>query len=145
MRKEQIDYAVKSGELRIRQKDAERIKSIIKSAETNAAVAKNIALNDDSATLVFREIYESVRQLGDARWWLLGYEPLSHEISMEILQEIEIKEKMKLNHLRRFKKIRNDANYRGFRVLVSQAKEITDFWDTCGKDIINVLENELKL
>ena len=47
--------------------------------------------------------------------------------------------RIKLHFLDRFRKIRNDANYRGMRVTVSQAKEILDFWDSCGKDIVQLL------
>jgi len=144
MKKEIIDMLVRTGELRIRQRDIERIKSMIKSAETNANVVKKMSLNDDSATVIFREIYESIRQLGDAKWWLAGYEPLNHDVSMKSLEELEVKEKIRLNFLRRFKKIRNDANYRGFRVPVSQAKEIIDLWDSCGRDIIRLLIKELQ-
>ncbi len=144
MRKELINAMIRNGELRIRQRDTEKIKSIIKSSETNASVAKSVPLNDDSATLVFREVYESIRQLGDAKWWSTGYEPLNHVVSLEILKEIDIKEKLKLNFLDRFRKIRNDASYRGLRVSVSQAKEIIDFWDKCGKEVVSILSKDLK-
>jgi hypothetical protein len=54
---------------------------------------------------------------------------------------MDIKEKIKLNNLDRFKRTRHDANYHGFRVSLPQAKEIIDFWDNCNKDIIkNILE-----
>ncbi|MBI2971785.1 MAG: hypothetical protein HYY37_05190 [Candidatus Aenigmarchaeota archaeon] len=144
MRKEIIDNLVAEKQLRVRQLDVERILSIINSAVTNAKVSKGIRLNDDSATVVFRELYESVRQLGDACWWIEGYEPLNHEISLEILKELDIKNKIKLNHLYRFKKIRNDANYRGFRVSVSQAKEVIEFWDTCGKEILGIISKRIR-
>lgn len=143
MKKEVVGSLVKAGILRVRQLDRERVKSLIKSAKTNAEVIKKIPLDEDSATVIFREIYESVRQLGDAQWWLLGYEPSNHEISLDILKEIDIKEKVKLNFLSRFKQIRHDANYKGFRISASQAREIIDFWDKCGKDIINVLSKQL--
>jgi len=139
VKKEYMDFMMSSGQLRIRQVDKERVKSIVKSAETNAGVVRNITLIEDSATVIFREIYESIRQLGDAYWWLNGFEPLNHEISLEILKEMNIKDKIKLNHLSRFKKIRNDANYRGFKISVAQAKEIIEFWDVCGRDIIKKL------
>ncbi|MBM3200566.1 hypothetical protein FJZ53_06520 [Candidatus Woesearchaeota archaeon] len=144
MKQENISVWVKSGILRLRQVDTEKIRSMITSAEVNARVAKSIALDKNSATLIFREIYESIRQLGDAAWWLQGYEPTNHEISVEILKEMEIKEKLKLNFLDRFKKIRHDANYRGFIVTIHQAEEIIDFWNKCGKDIINNLSSRMK-
>ncbi|MEK6952061.1 MAG: hypothetical protein AABX29_03530 [Nanoarchaeota archaeon] len=143
MKKEFIELWLKSGIVRPRQKDSEKIKSMINSAEINAKVTKNIKLNDDTATLIFREIYESVRQLGDAKWWLSGYEPSNHEISLEILKEIDVKEKLKLNSLERFKKIRHDINYRGFRATIPQTEEILEFWNKCGEEIIKILRKEI--
>jgi len=136
MKKDIIDILIKTDQLRIRQTDKEKVISMARSSKVNAKIAKNVPLNEESATLIFREIYESIRQLGDAKWWLLGYEPRNHEVSMDILKEANIKDKVLLNHLSRFKRIRNDANYRGFRVTVTQAQEITDFWDKCADDII---------
>ncbi len=144
MRKERIDFLIEDGQLRPRYHDIERIKSMISSSRINAEVVKKIPVSSESATVIFREIYESIRKLGDARWWLLGYEPLNHEVSLEILKEAEVKEKIKLNHLLRFKKIRNDINYRGFRASEPQAQEILDFWDTCGKEISNLIERSIK-
>ncbi len=142
MRQDIIDMMVRTGELRPRQPDRERIKSLLKSIEINVNVTKAIPLNEYSATVIFREMYESIRQLGDAKWWLLGYEPQNHQVSMDILKEMNIKEKLKLNYLNRFRKIRHDANYRGFGVSASQAKEIIDFWDKCGKEILQILSKE---
>ena len=136
MKKEIIDMLSKADQIRIRQPDKEKIISMVKFARINAKIAKNVPLNEESATLIFREIYESIRQLGDAKWWLLGYEPRNHEVSMDILKEANIKEKILLNHLARFKRIRNDANYRGFRVTAAQAQEIINFWDKCSSDLI---------
>ena len=143
MRKEFIELWLKTKVIRNRQKDLEKIKSMINSAEINAKVTKTIKLNEESATLIFREIYESIRQLGDAKWWILGFEPFNHEISLETLKEFDIKEKVKLNYLERFKKTRNDINYRGFRATINQTEEILDFWNKCGEEIIRVLKKEI--
>ena len=144
MKKEFIGLWLKTGIIRNRQKDAEKIKSMIDSAEINAKVTKAIKLNDDTATLVFREIYESIRELGDAKWGILGYEPSNHEISMEALKDLDISNKVKLNSLDRFKKIRHDINYRGFRATIPQAEEILDFWGKCGEEIIKILRKEIE-
>ena len=144
MKKEAIDQLVKMDQIRKRYLDKEKVKSIIESSTTNMSIVKTINLTEQSAILIFRETYESIRQLGDARWLLLGYEPRSHEVSMELLQEMDIKEKIRLNHLNRFKKIRNDANYRGFKVSIEQAKEILEFWDVCSQGIISFLSQEIE-
>ena len=143
MNKENVELLIKTGMLRKKQIDKEKIKSLIDFAETNARVAKSISLNNDSATLIFREIYESIRQLGEAKWLIDGYEPQglgTHTISLDALKEIDLIEKVKLNYLDRFKQIRHDANYRGIRVSISQTREILEFWDSCGKEITMVLK-----
>ena len=144
MKKEQIEHWVRGDQLRKKSLDREKVKSMIESSTTNMSIVKTISISEHSAILIFRETYESIRQLGDARWWLLGYEPRNHEVSMEILREMNIKEKTRLNHLIRFKSIRNDTNYRGFKVTVAQAKEIVEFWDACSQEIISILLKELQ-
>ena len=144
MKKEQIEHWVRGDQLRKKSLDREKVKSMIESSTTNMNIVKTISISEHSAILIFRETYESIRQLGDARWWLLGYEPRNHEVSMEILREMNIKEKTRLNHLIRFKSIRNDTNYRGFKVTVAQAKEIVEFWDACSQEIISILLKELQ-
>jgi len=143
MKTDLINLWLKAGIIRPRQRDLEKIKSMINSAETNAKVLKSIKLNEDTATIIFREFYESIRQLGDAKWWLSGYEPTNHEISIEALKHLDITEKVKLNFLDRFKKIRHDINYRGFRASIPQAMEIIEFWDNCASDILKILRKEM--
>ena len=102
-----------------------------------------IPITKESSTTVFREYYESIRQLGDAAWLSTGYEPISsHEISMEILMDLKIPNSMKLD---RFRRIRNSANYRGYIVSEEEAKEIQEFWRLCGKQIIAEIGKNAKL
>ena len=126
--------------LRKRQLDISRIKSMIELSTSSAKVIIKIPLNDDTSTVIFREIYESIRQLGDAKLWILGYEPLDHDASIEALQDSNIKNKLLLNRLFRFKRIRHDANYRGQKVSLNQAKEILDFWKEASEEIIGELK-----
>jgi len=144
MRKEQIEEMMRRDFLRKRSLDKEKVKSMIESSTMNMTIVKTIPLTEQSAILIFRESYESIRQLGDAQWWLSGYEPRNHEISMDILREMDIKEKVRLYHLNRFKNIRNDTNYRGFKVTMAQAKEIVEFWDACSQEIILLLQKGLQ-
>ncbi len=140
-----IKVLLRNGSLRLRQADFAKINSLIHAAETNARVIQMLVLNEDSATPLFRELYESIRQLGDAEWWLEGYEPTDHETSLESLKHMDIKDKISLNSLDRFRKIRNDANYRGYRVPQRQAEEILTFWKGCSGEIISKIKSRLKM
>ncbi len=142
--KEDIRGLIKDGRIRMRGIDKEQIKSLITSSKSNADVVLFISLYEKSATVIFREIYESIRQLGDAMWWLNGYEPLDHDVSLEILKDLRIENSVELNFLDRFRRIRNDANYRGFKVAESQTKEIISFWNKSGLEILDLIKQELK-
>ena len=134
-----FENLIKEKRLRAREANKEKIKSLIESAKNNVEVVASLSLNEKNATVIFREVYESIRQLGDARFWILGYEPLDHAISLDSLKNLNIENKVKLNYLDRFKQIRHDANYRGFNVTASQAQEILDFWNACSQEIISFL------
>jgi hypothetical protein len=143
MKEELIKIWMKENKLRPKQIDLEKIKSLISSAKSNADITLKIKLEEKSATVIFRELYECIRQLSEALWMLNGYEPKTHEIALESLKELEIKNRLKLNHLDRYRKIRHDINYQGFQATLEQAKEILDFWKTAGKEILMVLEKEI--
>jgi hypothetical protein len=145
MEKSRIDRYVREGKLRERQKDIPRMKSLIESSKKNADFIMKLTISDESATTIFRGLYESIRQLGDARWFSLGYEPTSsHEVCLEILKEIQIKESVKLNRLDNFRRIRNNVNYAGYNATAGQAKEIADFWNSCAEELISFLEKTIK-
>jgi hypothetical protein len=144
MDKARTDFLVREGRLKARKPDIPRVRSMIDSAKDNIKVVRKIPITPDSATLVFREIYESIRQVGDAKLWSIGFEPLSHDVSMEILKDMNIKEAFRLHSLDRFRRMRNDANYRGYKITAEQAIEISDFWDRCAKEIIMEIESSIR-
>ncbi len=41
---------------------------MIESSTTNMTIVKTVPLTEQSAILIFRETYESIRQLGDVKW-----------------------------------------------------------------------------
>lgn len=113
-------------------------------AKLNAEAMKKLPISDKNSTVIFKEIYDSIRQLGDVIWLLEGYEVLrGHEISLEILKDLDIEEKTRFNYLNRFENIRHDASYRGKAVSIEQAREIIEFWNLCSYDIIKEIEKRI--
>ena len=70
-----IEQLLRLDLIRKRSIDKSLAKSMIESSIDVMKAIKDTPLNEQTATIIFRETYESVRQLGDARLWLLGYEP----------------------------------------------------------------------
>ena len=145
MKKEIIESLVKRKTIRKKEFDSAKTNSFLQATEENVLALKNeISLNEQTATIIFKGVYDSVRAIGDICWWLEGYEVTrEHEVSLGILSELNLKESYKLNFLERFKKIRNDASYRGFKVSISQAQEILDFWDACMVEAIKTIHTRI--
>ena len=133
------------GKLRKRSPDIPRARSLVESCESNMRAISMVGLNSNTSTIIFRETYESLRQLGDARWWWMGYEPKDHEASMKIIQEEKISRYSKLQKLDRFREIRNEANYSGYKVPLEVTKEILAFWDDCGNELLVRMKKDLKM
>jgi hypothetical protein len=139
-----IKFLEAMSKIRKKSPDKARARSLFDSAESTAREITKLPLTASTATIIFRELYECIRQLGDARWWLLGYSSETHEASMEILKEEKIANSALLPKLDRFRQIRNNANYSGYLVSMAVAQEMLDFWKLCGVEILSKLKSELK-
>ena len=139
----QMDIKFLIGMSKIKQLSAPdriRAKSLIEASERTMRAVQGFGITDETATIVFRETYESIRQLGDARWWLKGFKPKDHEVSMEVLKEEKISHSTKLQKLDRFRAIRNEANYQGYMIPRAIAQEIIGFWRECGEELLENLK-----
>ncbi len=147
MNEGRINQFLKEKKLVKKSLDKEIVKSLIISAEETMDTQLQIPLTEKSATSIFRETYESLRQLGDALWWQIGYETQTHDASIESIKESEFltsEQKIKSNSLDRFRTIRHDANYRGFKVSIVQAQEIIEFWKFVGKSLLLHIKSSIK-
>lgn len=143
MNENHIRHLVRTEQLRPLRVEPSKILSLLKAIEKNSAVILNIPLNNDTASVIFRELYECIRQLGDAAWWEEGYEPRNHEVSLDILKSVPIPHRLALPHLQRFKAIRHDINYRGFQASEIQAQELVGFWRTSGVELLEHIRKGL--
>ena len=131
-----IKNYLKKGSLVKRSRDINRANSLIQVAKITANSVLEIPIKESNSILIFRELYEALRQIGDAKLWKMGYEAKQHEPSIKVLMDADIKNKPVLNNLDRFRIIRNDMNYRGFKPTLSQSQEILDFWKSYGKELL---------
>lgn len=102
--------------------DKIKAKSLLKSAEQAIYSAKKIPFEAGTLKSIVRELYEGLRQIGEAIGYLNGYKFLSHEsityFINEILDETKIAGKFD-----RWRKIRNGINYYGDDVSEETVKE----------------------
>ena len=144
MKQEKIQKLLKERNIRIKERNPAEARSYVDAAERIARFTLTFEPTEENATMIFRELYECIRQLGDALWLLEGYESQTHDATLALLKELEIPHNVKLHFLDRYKIIRHDANYRGIIVSVEQAREIIEFWNTCSPEIIDIIHKKLK-
>lgn len=81
-----------------------------------------IKISEHSANMIYRESYESLRQLCESIGAIYGFKFESHESIKYFLDEI-LNESNLAKKFDRFRRIRNDINYRGKAVNLETAKK----------------------
>ena len=144
MKPERAERLMREGLLKSVSPDIAKARSLMISAEKTASYAAALQVTENSATVIFRELYESLRMLGEARLCLLGYSTDSHEAQLEALEDYCPAANMRLTYLNRFREIRHKANYYGNLVEPERAKEIIAFWTSHGKDFLEKLKTKVR-
>lgn len=140
MNEEKIKRLVADHQLRLRTQDKALMSSLLESAQQTANAQMQIPLNEQTAPIIFKTVYDAIRQLGDVKWLLQGYEPRTHEISIELLME---ENSVEFKQLDRYRIMRNDLTYRGFKITVDHAQEIRAFWKEHGSNLLAKLKKEV--
>ncbi|MCK5624427.1 hypothetical protein KAI04_01135 [Candidatus Pacearchaeota archaeon] len=102
-------------------KDKIRAKSLDKMSKDSLKILKLIKLQD-APNIIFRELYEALRQEIESIGYLKGYKFRSHEAITIFLQE-GLKEKKISSIFDRYRIIRNKLNYYGKPVHKETVKE----------------------
>lgn len=102
-------------------------------------IKASVKLSEESASLVFKNMYDSVRSVLQAFLSKEGYTPYSHEAIIAFNLEksnITQGEAIKLD---KFRKLRNDISYRAVRATVKEAREMEHLVE----NIIKRLQNNI--
>lgn len=136
MNDQRIQEFVARGDIRRRSINIPQAQSLIRAARECGEFAQSVPLDERSSTAVFKELYDAFQQLGDAKWWTLGFESYSHKASIELLKEADIPSRQLLQQLTRMMELRNDAKYRGYRIPLHETGEFLKLWQATHEGII---------
>lgn len=84
-------------------------------------------INKDTATYIFEDIYECLREAAQSLMSLKGYKPYSHEAVISFLREFFRFSESDLETFDRYRILRNKAVYRGERISPEICKEALNF------------------
>lgn len=97
-----------------------RAKSLILMSEQSIKVMLQLKLDDKNASVIFRELYECLRQTIEALGYKKGYKFENHESLKTFVDEILLNPHL-AKDFDRYRKIRNGINYYGDRVSTETA------------------------
>src|SRR3989344_5094361 len=101
----------------------EEAKSLLKKAEARLNYFKNKEINNESASIIFENIYSSIKESAQSLMSLKGFKPYSHEATISFLKEFykEFTEE-DINNFDRFRQLRSDSVYRAVHVSKEEAE-----------------------
>ena len=111
---------ITDGKIRKAQQDPQQAKSLLQMSEQNLKAIKEIQLTDSTASILFSQIYESLRQVIEAIAILKGFKVYSHEAYTYFLKELS--EDVASQKFDRLRRLRNGINYYGKPVSVAVTK-----------------------
>lgn len=87
-------------------------------------IQESLPISDDTASLVVKNVYDSVRALLQAFLAAEGWTPYSHEAIIAFNHEKGNITEEETNRLDKFRELRNDISYRAVRATPEEAREL---------------------
>lgn len=84
-------------------------------------------INENTASYIFEDIYEGLREASQALMSLKGYKPYSHEALISFLEEFFSLSKLDITTFDRYRILRNKTVYKGEKISAQTCKEALKF------------------
>ena len=136
-----FDYYMKKGEVRKTTKDISLAESLVKRLKENADYILTLESTEKSAPIIFRNLYDCLREAVDAILALEGYKSYSHQASIIFLKNFKDFSEEDLQKLDNFRKKRNNSLYYGKPIILDETKEIIEFYKNKIMIMLNIINN----
>ncbi|MGD0995594.1 MAG: hypothetical protein ABR909_08740 [Candidatus Bathyarchaeia archaeon] len=124
---ERFQYYLDAKLVRKEKVDKEEAKSLMKKAVYRLNYVKKQEINEDTASFIFEDVYESLREASQSLMSLKGYKPYSHEALISFLKEFYNFSASEISTFDRFRALRNKTVYCAVFVSVEVCQEALDF------------------
>jgi len=84
-------------------------------------------INENTASYIFEDIYECLREASQSLMSIKGYKPYSHEAIISFLKEFYNFQERDIDIFNRYRILRNKAVYGGEKISVEKCKEALNF------------------
>ena len=138
-----FEYYLEKGDVRKVSKDFALAKSLKIGAIERADYIFELKLKEKSATIIFENLYESLRELGDSILALEGFKSYSHLATLMYLKKYGFDESF-INKFNNFRIKRNNSKYYGKKIIIEETEEIIKFYKENINKLLKVIEDILK-
>lgn len=120
--------------------DPSKAKGLIQMAISDMKRVKEEEISEDSASYVFKNAYDVIRSSITALMALDGYHPYSHVAVVAYARDRLFLSGSRASKLNKFRRLRNNIQYRAERAGVREAEEIIEFM----KNLVPEMKEKLK-
>ena len=120
-----FDKYLEDGKVEKQTPDINRGRSLLKKAEKRLKFLRPIT--NESADLVFEDIYEAMREASQSLMSIQGYKPLSHEVLIAYLRDIKKFDISIIHKFDSYRKLRNKSVYEAEKIELIETKEALVF------------------
>lgn len=100
----------------------------------------NMPITEKTATIIFENVYEAIRESGQSLMQIEGYKPYSHEAVIAFLESNKSLDRLELSEFDNYRILRNRAVYEAKDISTQTCSRAINF----AKIIIPKIEKELK-
>ncbi|MBI2137353.1 hypothetical protein HYU12_02430 [Candidatus Woesearchaeota archaeon] len=102
-------------------------KSLIEKAEMRIKLINEDTIQEETASIIFEEIYEALREASQSFMHIKGFKPYSHEALIAFLAREKQMPESYIKTLDNYRILRNKSVYEAERVAVERCKEALAF------------------
>lgn len=120
---------IKSGEVKRKEKNDILADVLINSSKKGESHAKKQEMTEENAEYIVADVYDTIRELIEAKLALDGYKSYSHEATVLFLKKFKEFNESEIGFLDNLRKIRNGIKYYGKESDAEEAKKALEFLD----------------
>lgn len=129
--------------MRIKRPDNKNALSLIESAKKDMVYTLSLEINEQSASTIIRNIYESFRKLGDALLISKGIESQDHVAPIKELMTIKVNTTRPLNLLDNMRRLRHNVNYYGYNPKIIEVVNAVSLANELFEPLIKEIEKKI--
>ncbi|MFB6088235.1 MAG: hypothetical protein ABEK36_00470 [Candidatus Aenigmatarchaeota archaeon] len=124
--------------------DPSKAKGLMEMAKNDSEKVKGEPIEKDSTSYVFKNAYDVIRSALTSFMALEGYNLYSHTAVLAYARDKLGVKKPKISKLNKFRKLRNNIEYRAERATEKETREIMEFMEEIIRESGGRLEKRLK-